>query len=429
MNVKIPLHKINIETKIKLIDQWKISQEDKKDLLVFLDDLGLGKVNRGNKISETRQAKYLYMLKIPLTFFKKPTSKLILKDMEDFEKAITSNKILSYKGSQFTDSTKSDIKKALRIYLKWKLKEKAIPLTDWFDTKVPRKTPEYLSEQEIEKLYRNCKGSAERFLIAVLFDSGARAEEFHNIRFEDIQIPREKDSFIKLTLKEEYSKTKGRVISLYWKHTLEAVNEYLEERKQEGIKMSDPVFKNKYDNARQVLFRLGKKVLKRSIHYHLFRHSSATYYAPKMNRQELCYRYGWAFSSDMPDIYISRAGMENKQLDEKFTNTELSELQVKLERQEQENKIKSSKLQDVETELEKAKGEREQTHSRLKELKEELGLITKEIEERHNLDFILNKLFENPKVKNELIKLSGNKPFAEDFKKRGVGVKNAPRIS
>jgi hypothetical protein len=44
----------------------------------------------------------------------------------------------------------------------------------------------------------------------------------------------------------------------------------------------------------------------------------------KVNRQELSYRYGWRFSSNMPDIYISRAGMENHELDEKFTQTECS---------------------------------------------------------------------------------------------------------
>jgi hypothetical protein len=35
--------------------------------------------------------------------------------------------------------------------------------------------------------------------------------------------------------------------------------------------------------------------------------------------EDLYLPYGWKFSSDMPDIYISRAGMESKNLDEKFT--------------------------------------------------------------------------------------------------------------
>ncbi len=361
VNVIIPLHSVDIEARKKMVSDWKIQEQDKKDLLIFLSDLGLGKVNKGNKVSEARQAKYLYILKIPLSFFNKPTSKLTLKDVESFEKALTADKILSAKGTPFTAYTKADIRKAWRIYLKWKLKEKAIPLTDWFDMKAPRKTPDYLSEQEVGKLYRSCRSASERFLIAVLFDSGARAEEFHNIRFEDIQLPKEKDAFVRLTLKEEYSKTKGRVISLYWKNTLEAVQEYLDERKKEGIKMNEPVFKNSYDNSRQILTRLGKKVLGKSIHYHLFRHSSATHYAPKLNRQELCYRYGWSFSSDMPDIYISRAGMENKELDVKMENTELGELKSQLNKEAFERKRLQEQIEKMQEE-EKVRSEEEQAH-------------------------------------------------------------------
>ena len=100
------------------------------------------------------------------------------------------------------------------------------------------------------------------------------------------------------------------------------------------MRSDEPIYKTTYDASRFFLMRLGKKVLKKSIHFHLFRHSSATYYANKMNRQELCIRYGWAFSSDMPDVYISRSGMENKQLDEKMTNTEISELQTRLAKME-----------------------------------------------------------------------------------------------
>ena len=92
---------------------------------------------------------------------------------------------------------------------------------------------------------------------------------------------------------------------------------------------------------RMFLFRLGKKVLNKKVYPHLFRHTSATYYANKLNRQELCYRYGWKFSSDMPDVYISRAGMESKQLDEKFKATELEELEKKFDKTkfEQDKKI------------------------------------------------------------------------------------------
>lgn len=340
MNVKIPIHHRNVKARLKALSEWNIDNEDKKDLLKFLNDLELGKVNKGKKIGEARRLKYLTCLKIPLEFWNKPASKLTEKDIENFEKALTSKLKSKLKKKSYTANTKSDIKKALKIYLKWKGLDNK--LYNWLDTSVPNSTPDYLKEEEIKKLYKSCKNSEERFLIAVLFDSGARAEEFHNIRYEDIQLPKDSENFVKLTLKEEYSKSKGRVISLYWENTLEAIRDYLKQREAEGIKNNEAVFKNSYDNARQILYRLGKRALRRNIHYHLFRHSSATYYASRLNRQQLCYRYGWAFSSRMPDIYISRAGMENKELDEKFTATELEEVKTQLSKEE----FKTKKMQE-----------------------------------------------------------------------------------
>jgi integrase len=335
-NIKISIHNRNLNARISAIETWEISKQDQNDILKFLDDLGLGKVNKGKRISETRQLKYLDILKIPLEYFQNPISRLTMKDIENFEKALASDQLKSYKNKPFASSTKADIKKALKVYLKWKLgdSENYRKLTDWLDIRETKRTPAYLSESEIELLYKACKNNAERYFIAVIFDSGARAEEFHNIRYEDIRRPSQNDTFPRITIKAEYSKTAGRTISLYWKHSLEAIRDYLTEREHEGIKSNDPVFKNSYDNMRQFLNRVGKKILDKSVHYHLFRHSSATYYASKLNRQELCYRYGWKFSSDMPDIYISRAGMENRDLDMKMTNTELSELQLKVTKME-----------------------------------------------------------------------------------------------
>lgn len=346
VNIKIPIHKRNLAVRKKSISKWKIAEEDKKDLLKFLEDLELGKVNKGNKITEARRLKYLSILKVPLEFFKKSISKLELSDVERFEKALSSGRLKTRNKTPFRDSTKADIRRMLKIYLKWKLgdNDKFRKLTNWFDMKIPTRTPDYLSEQEMIKLYKACKNAEERFLIAVLFDSGARAEEFLNIRKEDIQLPEGKDNYAKITFKDEYSKTKGRVISLYWIYSNEAIQDYFKERMQEGLKSKEQVFKNTYDNARQFLNRFGRKVLGKSIHFHLFRHSSATYYAGKINRQQLCYRYGWKFSSNMPDVYISRAGMENAELDKKFEGTELSELKHSLDKYKQENEIMKEEI-------------------------------------------------------------------------------------
>ena len=58
----------------------------------------------------------------------------------------------------------------------------------------------------------------------------------------------------------------------------------------------------------------------------------------------VCYRFGWRFSSDMPDIYISRAGMETLELDEKFTQTELSTLKDDLSRLSRDNHLKDERI-------------------------------------------------------------------------------------
>ncbi|MAH07143.1 hypothetical protein CMI38_02740 [Candidatus Pacearchaeota archaeon] len=357
MNVKISIHHDNLDKRYdKFCSIKQISDEDKKSVKKFLNELSLGKVNRGKKVGDKRLCKYLDLLKIPLKYWDKPTSKLTIKDTEEFEKDLTTDKIKGARGV-LTNNTKSNIKVALKIYFRWRFPSKAEKLVGWLDTSIPFKTPDYLSEKEILKLYKHCKNYEEKYLVAVLFDSGARAEEFMNIRYEDIQMPEGNENFVKITLKEEYSKTNGRVVSLYWTRSLEAIRDYYNERLKDDHKLNDPIFKSKYDNARRFLLRLGEKVLGKKIHFHLFRHSSATHYASKLNRQELCYRYGWTFSSDMPDVYISRSGMLNKDLDEKFENTELGELKTKLNKEEFERKKMQEEFENKVKELEELRNE------------------------------------------------------------------------
>jgi len=367
MNLKIETHKNNadVESRLNYITKWKILESVKKDLKLFLNDLGSGKVNKGYQVSERTQVKYISLLKSPLIYINKNLDKITKKDLEDYDKAISTDKLLSEKKKPFSYNMKKDIRVALRILLKWKFgTTKANEMTDFFDTKEKKKTPDFLKESEIEKLYKGCKRDEERYIIAVLFDSGARAEEFLNIRFEDIQLPEGKDSFVKLTLKEEYSKTEGRTISLYWNRSEEAVTDFIKQRMREGIKSSEPIIKITYDALRFFISRLGRRVLNKPLHLHLMRHTSATFYATKLNRQQLCYRYGWKFSSDMPDVYISRSGMNNKELDEKFEGTELSELKSQLTKAEFERKKQAEEIAIIKKFLERThsyKGQRIKT--------------------------------------------------------------------
>jgi integrase len=353
MTIKIRAHGIYLDTLKKSVHHWKVSAATKTELLQFVGDLDVGKVNRGRRISEGRQAKYLNSLKIPLLFFNKAVTSVTTPDVERFERALSSDQIISqWRQRPYSAATKVDIRKALKVYLRWRLGEaKAVALAGWLDTRDKEKTPEFLTEQEVELLFRRCRTPEQRYIVAMLFDSGARAEEFINIRCEDIRLPEGKENFLKIALREEFSKTKGRTISLYWRHSPAAVTDYVKERLAQGLKPQDPVFAKTYDAMRMYLARLGRMVLKRRVYPHLFRHSSATYYATKLNRQELCYRYGWRFSSNMPDVYISRSGMENKELDQKFAATELSAVKNEFAVFEQAAKIKDDRIMQLEKTL------------------------------------------------------------------------------
>jgi len=91
MYQKIPIHKRNIEARLKSLREWKIVEEDKQDLLLFLKDLSLGKVNKGRQISGARQLRYLDAFKPIFHYFKKPIKSLNLKDMENFDLALSKN--------------------------------------------------------------------------------------------------------------------------------------------------------------------------------------------------------------------------------------------------------------------------------------------------------------------------------------------------
>src|ERR1051325_3153231 len=207
----------SLESGRNKIQVWRVPDSVKIELYRFLDDLALGKVNRGRRISPQRQLKYLHALRAPLEFFNKPTARITLTDIENLELALASGRLANrLSGKAYAHNTQVDMRILLKIFLRWRLgAAKAAALTNWLDTRSRPKTPDFLSEADVEKLHRHCRSPSQRFLIAVLFDTGARAEEFHNIRFEDIYLPEGKENFVKIVLKEEYSKTLGRTIALY----------------------------------------------------------------------------------------------------------------------------------------------------------------------------------------------------------------------
>lgn len=390
MEGKIRTRKSSYEDYLKQIPNWNVPKINKKDAVAFFKDYELGKIT--DRISgESTLEHYVLYLRLALEFLKKPTVELTEKDIDKFSAHLLKDKIKTARGTPFAESVKVKLRRTLSQFIAWKIKDpqKTVLLVQSLKVKYRQvdKTPEFLTEREVDKLYNACKTSDERYLVAMLFSSGARSGEFFNIRKEDIELPEGSENFVKVTLREEFSKTKGRTISLYYKHSLEAVSEFLRMRIREGIEPSEPVWNQTYMATSKKLNRygimkrkgkiIGKRILDRRICSKLFRSSCATWLANRLNRQQMCYYFGWRFSSPMPDIYIARRGIRLKDVDDKLTQTEMGDLKAQLSKQVETSKIKGEEME---------------------KLRSQLKTLEIVIEKRSKLDPILNKLLRNPKV-------------------------------
>lgn len=316
----------------------------------YLDASAIGKAAQKNarrkQVGIRARLKNLYLLKVAVKFFKKDLNTLKEADMEQFIKALNENSIKKNDGRSYSEQTKANIKKTLIIFLRYTLKDSVLfaKMTDWIETSYKKKEIPALTESEIKTILSKCITSHQKALVAVLFDSGARIEEFMNIRLGDLTLVAGELPYYKVLIREEFSKTAGRNIGLFWKPTTEIIKQYLEEHPERN-NLSAPFFPSSYDGIRALLHKLGKRALGKTINPHLFRHSSATYYAGNgTDYFQLCRRYGWRIGSNMPHNYIDRSGINEKEMKEKFIDTNIKDLNEELARIKRERAIEREQM-------------------------------------------------------------------------------------
>jgi integrase len=347
--MKVMLQELRLDERYKRLQT--LAGKEFPKIKNFIDLAKNGENSQNIDITDKTERKYLDAFCMAYTSLKKSLLTLTKEDLTELKQNLKNGKIKSRFNEPYALSSQQGMETILIKFLETINPKKYSGFRKWFVVKIPKKDVDYLKEAEVEKLYKSCKSNAERFLIAVLFDSGARASEFLNIRFEDITEPTSSFPYYKINLKEEYSKTKGRNIGLYWKHSSEAIRDYLKEIGE--IKPKEPVFTKTYDSIRIFLSRFGKKILKKRIHFHIFRRASATFYANKLkSRQNLVYRYGWTYSSEVPDVYISREQGE-EEVKESIMNTTIEELQKKFQEEKINKEIEIEKLQNQLSEFSK----------------------------------------------------------------------------
>ena len=279
--------------------------ENKELILQFLRDAEIGRTilkGQKRKIKPGRLQRMLgLLLKMDREWLKKPFNEVSEDDMSNFILNLERGIIKSSKGDPYTWETQSTIKKFLRKYYKYLLGdgENYPKIVRFIDTSTRILEIKSLSKKENDQLIENSSKLVYRFVLAVLYDSGARIEEFYNIKKSDLN---KENGIYKVRIR--ISKTTPRTINLPLYPKI--IDEYLESN---CFNEDDFLCMMNYGTLRKHLNRIGKQFLKRSISPHTFRHGSATYYANHLNRYQISYRYGWSASSKMPDRYIDMNGL------------------------------------------------------------------------------------------------------------------------
>jgi site-specific recombinase XerD len=316
----------------------------------FIDHIKLGKpILRQKKKPVFDKTAYKYknwLIKISEWLNNKNFNEITEKDIDLFRSNLKADKIRNNKGKPYSNSTKRDIEyKIIGMFFKWLGKPELAYYTDRYNEvkEIPA-----LSRNEVEKLI-NASKLRDKVILAVLFDGGFRASEFLNINFNDIKDDERKaKGYYKIRITK--SKTKARTIGLYMELTTEILDSWLETNKDK-IGTNNKLVDISYIHLGITLKRIGEKILKKKLYPHLLRHSSATEYCHKLNQYQLCKRYGWSMSSNMPALYIDREGVGEEEVGEKIKEEQALLYRKEVNKLKEEMTIVNENNKQMEAEL------------------------------------------------------------------------------
>lgn len=311
---KISIHRSDDQlarTLAKIESSQSVHPDNKSLLARFIRDCRLGKTvsgTRKRKIGSATCLKHLFGLSVLEKSLQKSFQEVTQEDMERFIERLENGLVARNGARPYSADTQSGIKKSIRKFWKWKDgNNKTYPeLVEWIDTYVRLKEVPALARSEVETMIDHTGSQRNKALIMVLFDSGARIEELLNVRLKPEHVFWRSELGCYM-LRLEHSKTKPRTISLPLSTRL--LGNWLAIHPEAGNTEAQ-LFPLAYPNLRMILKRIGEKALGKPVTPHVLRHSSATFYANRLkNPYKLCYRYGWAMSSDMVNRYLDREGI------------------------------------------------------------------------------------------------------------------------
>ncbi len=355
----IDIHKKEkfFQNKLKKLQTDKnLSEKNREIILRYLKESELGKtIKKGQKkkIGPGRNLQVAGWLNLMTQWFKKDLDKVTEKDMEKIVYDLDKGIIKSRYHKPYSSEGKSNIKKFFRKFYKWLLGEnKYYPESvEWIDTSKIDTIVQAIPKLKVgvEMIVELIPDIRRKALVMVSFDSGFREGEILNCRVEDVE--KDNDGIYYLTCK--YSKTKPRTVSLPYS------SELLDRWLKQHPKKDNPKAQL-WQTSRVMFYKTvklyGKKAHNKNITVHMIRHTSASFYAPKLDRVNFCKRYGWSYNSSSPDRYIDFAKISQKKVIDVVKAEKYQEMKQELDGQKakvQEMKDKFSEQQDQLTHMNK----------------------------------------------------------------------------
>ncbi|MDP3990636.1 MAG: site-specific integrase [archaeon] len=314
----------------------------------FANDCLIGKTvlkRAKKKISNGRVLKYVQTLKQLAHWLGADFETATQDQMESLIRRIEANQLYypdkwgNVRLRKYRSWSLHDFKVTLKKFYKWLLgnNEEYPAIVKWIDTNVEDVEIPAISLQEVERLVDFSPTVRTKALFAMLFETGARAEEMLNIRLRNLE-----DRGNYFSVRIEVSKTYPRTIVVY--RAAKYLREWLSQHPGR-YEQDTPLFVMKYSTMLNVVAKYSKKIIGRRISPHVLRHSCATWLASKgVGRYELCKWMGWTMSSDMPDRYIDRTGVVSEETMRRIRQDELvqardeqKEMRDELQRLKQEN--------------------------------------------------------------------------------------------
>ncbi len=247
----------------------------------------------------------------------KPYEELTAEDLIEWQRALPSRRIAEGNGGRLSDRTVDTYKGFVRSFLRWvhngtRLEADPPECLGAIQRHRPKMElrKEILSPEEVRQIVDACDNQRDRALIAVGYESGARAGEILSLRIRDV----EPDRYGAIVMVK--GKTGERRIRL-----VQAVPDLqlwlnIHPLKQDREATLWPSRWNKTRSIttmhfHRLLVRHAKEAgVEKHVHPHLLRHSRATHLANVLTEAQMREFFGWTKGSDMPEVYVHLSGRD-----------------------------------------------------------------------------------------------------------------------